>query len=278
MNMYSGQIIAAPPTLVAAERRRPLAPAKPNRYLLLIGPASLLLCWSFLSAAGWLDPRTLPAPWTAVSTGADLLREGQIQEKLAVSLARVATGFTLGGAAGLLLALLSALSPLGLYLIDGVVQLKRGVPVLAAIAFLLIWSGTTEPVTAAAIALAAFSPIYLLTHNALRTVDIRYVELAETLNLSRAQFIKAIVLPGALAGFVRGLRFGAAAAWLVLAAAEQVDAAGGIGDMLALASNDVQPDVIMVGLGIYGLLGLATDYGLRGFEQLLLASRRSFGQ
>ena len=28
----------------------------------LLGPALLLLYWTVLSATGWLDPRTLPAP------------------------------------------------------------------------------------------------------------------------------------------------------------------------------------------------------------------------
>ena len=51
-------------------------------------------------------------------------------------------------------------------------------------------------------------PIYIHTHNGLRTIDARYVELAQTVGLSRRGFIRRVVLPGALPGFLLGLWHG----------------------------------------------------------------------
>jgi sulfonate transport system permease protein len=238
----------------------------------------LLLYWGVLSATGWLDPRTLPAPWTAITTGAELLGEGRLQANLAVSAARAAGGLLAGGVAGVLLAFLSGLTLLGGYVIDGVVQLKRGIPILAIIPFMVLWFGIGEPMKVAVIAVAAFFPIYIQTHSALRAIDLRYVELAETLGLNRWQFLRTIVIPGALPGFLLGLRFGATAAWLALVVVEQLNATSGIGYMVTLARNYAQTDVMLVGLVVYALLGFGTDSAIRWSERRLLTWRRTLGR
>jgi sulfonate transport system permease protein len=278
MNAHSGEILPAPPLTAPVRPRRPLGPGIPNRHGHLLGPGLLLLYWAVLSATGWLDPRTLPAPWTAVIAGADLVREGRLQTNLAVSAARAASGLLVGGSAGVLLAFLSGLSLLGGYVVDGIVQLKRGIPILALIPFMVLWFGIGEPMKVGIIAVAAFFPIYIQTHSALRAIDVRYVELAETLGLSRAQFLARIVVPGALPGFLLGLRFGATAAWLALVVVEQLNATSGIGYMVTLARNYAQTDVMLVGLVVYALLGFGTDYAIRWLERRLLSWRRTLGR
>ena len=278
MNAISGDILPAPPSLAPLAQRTPLGPGIPSRNGHLLGPGLLLLYWAVLSATGWLDPRTLPAPWTAITTGADLVREGRLQSNLVVSAARAASGLLVGGTAGVLLAFLSGLSLLGGYVIDGIVQLKRGIPILAVIPFMILWFGIGEPMKVAVIAVAAFFPIYIQTHSALRAIDLRYVELAETLGLSRWQFLRRIVIPGALPGFLLGLRFGATAAWLALVVVEQLNASSGIGYMVTLARNYAQTDVMLVGLVVYAILGFGSDALVRLIERRALRWRRTLGR
>ena len=54
----------------------------------MLGPALLLLYWSVLSVTGFLDPRVLPAPWTAISAGIELTREGRMDEMTVLAEAR----------------------------------------------------------------------------------------------------------------------------------------------------------------------------------------------
>ena len=77
-------------------------------------------------------------------------------------------------------------------------------------------------VTMTIISIAVFIPVYLNTHSALRGIETRYVELAETLRLSRASFVRQVILPGALPGFLLGLRFGVTNAWLALVVVEHL--------------------------------------------------------
>jgi sulfonate transport system permease protein len=248
------------------------------RWGALLGPALLLLYWTVLSVTGFLDPRILPAPWTAVTTAIDLIREGRLQEHLLISSGRALAGLALGTAAGVVLALVSGLSVLGGYVIDGLVQLKRGIPILALIPFMVLWLGIGEGMKISVIALAVFFPIYIQTHTALRAIDIRYVELAETLGLSRGDFLRRIVLPGALPGFLTGLRFAATSSWLALVVVEQLNATSGIGYMVTLARNYAQTDVMLVGLVVYAVLGFGSDALVRLVERRALRWRRSLGR
>jgi len=266
------------PSRPRLEPKQRLSPGTPARYGILLGPALLLLYWSVLSVTGWLDPRILPAPWTAITTAIDLIREGRLQENLAISAWRAMTGLAFGVAVGVALALLSGLSLLGGYVIDGLVQIKRGIPILALIPFMILWLGIGETMKITLIATAVFFPVYINTHNALRAIDIRHVELAETVRLSRWQFLRYIVVPGSLPGFLTGLRFGVTSSWLALVVVEQLNATSGIGYMVTLARNYAQTDVMLVGLVVYALLGFGSDALVRQLERSLLSWRRTLGR
>lgn len=272
------QAQVVPPARPKAAPQQRLSPGEPARFGVLLGPALLLLYWCVLSVTGWLDPRVLPAPWTAITTAIELIREGRLQENLAISAWRALTGLGFGVAVGVALALLSGLSLLGGYVIDGLVQIKRGIPILALIPFMILWLGIGETMKVTLIATAVFFPVYINTHNALRAIDIRNVELAETVRLSRWQFLRYVVVPGSLPGFLTGLRFGVTSSWLALVVVEQLNATSGIGYMVTLARNYAQTDVMLVGLVVYALLGFGSDALVRQLERRLLSWRRTLGR
>ena len=276
--MAALDVVPPPRAAEPAQGRRRLGLDSPARWGWVLGPALLLLYWSVGSATGWLDNRILPAPWTAVSTGVDLIREGRLQQNLMVSAGRAGLGLLVGLVTGVAFALVSGLTLMGGYLVDGVVQIKRGMPILALIPFMILWFGIGEYMKVTVIAVTVFFPIYIHTHSAIRAIDIKQVELAETLGLSRWAFIRHVVLPGALPGLLLGLRFGVTAAWLALVVVEQLNATSGIGYMVTLARNYAQSDVMLVGLVVYAALGLSSDAAVRLLERRALVWRRTLAR
>ncbi|MFE6357560.1 ABC transporter permease [Streptomyces rochei] len=269
---------AVAPTAVLRPRRpgrKRLGPGRPVPYGWAIGPLLLLALWAAGSGLGLVDARSLPAPWTIAGTAGDLIGNGKLQSHLATSAGRALLGLLFGVAAGLVLALVSGLSRLGEAVIDGPVQIKRAIPSLALIPLLILWFGIGETMKVITIALGVFVPIYIHTHNGLRTIDNRYAELAETVRLGRRAFVRHVVLPGTLPGFLLGMRFAVTAAWLALVVVEQVNATSGIGYMMELARTYGQTDVIIVGLVVYGLLGLVSDALVRVVERRTLTWRRT---
>ena len=256
-------------------RKRRLGLGRQIPFGLALGPLLLLAIWTIGSASGWIEPRVLSEPWTVVSTFQDLVSDGRLQDNLTVSLQRALIGLGIGVAAGLVLALLSGLSRLGEAIIDGPIQIKRSIPNLALIPLLILWFGIGEQMKIITIALGVMIPIYIHTHNGLRSIDSRYVELAQTSDLRRSAFIRSVVLPGALPGFLLGMRFAVTSAWLSLIVVEQVNATEGLGYMITLAKTYGQTDVIIVGLVVYAALGLVSDGIVRLVQRRALAWRRT---
>jgi len=256
-------------------RRRRLGPGRPIPLGWLIGPVVLVGLWCLGSATGWLDERTLSAPWTVVDTGKQLIADGKLQDNIVTSLHRAALGLFFGTVAGVVVAVVSGLSRVGESLIDGPVQIKRSIPTLALIPLLILWFGIGEQMKIITIALGVFIPVYIHTHNGLRTIDARYVELAETSDVTRAGFLRHVVLPGAMPGFLLGMRFAVTGALLALVVVEQFNATSGIGYMITLAKTYGQTDVIVVGLVVYGALGLLADGAVRLVQRRTLSWRRT---
>ncbi|MFF3578365.1 ABC transporter permease [Streptomyces mirabilis] len=260
---------------VRRRRRRGLAPGKRLPASRIVGPALFLALWAAASAAGQLDPGAIPAPWTVLKTAGHLWTDGTLPTDVRTSLERAGYGFALGLTAGVVLALAAGLSRIGEALIDGTVQLNRAIPTLGLIPLFILWLGIGETFKIAIIAIVVYIPIYLNLHAALSGIDHRYVELAEVQGLSRLQFVRQIVIPGALPGFFVGLRLGVTGSWLSLVVLEQINATSGLGYMMFQAQNYGQSDVILVGLLIYGVFGLLSDSAVRLVERRVLSWRRT---
>lgn len=255
--------------------RRRLGPGRRIPFGFWIGPLLLIGLWCLTSATGVLDPRTLSEPWTVVSTAGDLIESGRLQESLVASAVTAGLGLAIGVLAGTSLAIVAGLSRVGEAVVDGPVQIKRSIPSLALIPLLILWFGINEEFKVITIALGVAVPMYIHTHNGLRSIDSRYAELAETVDVRRAEFVRKVILPGALPGFLLGLRFGVTASLLGLVVVEQINTTAGIGHMITLASNYGQTEVIVVGLVVYAALGLVADGTVRIIERKALTWRRT---
>ncbi|MET7773541.1 ABC transporter permease [Nocardia sp. NPDC005366] len=267
-------------TKVLAQRKpagRRLGPGRPIPFGIAVGPVLLIAAWVIGSATGSLDADTLPAPWTVAETAGDLIADGRLQSNLLTSVQRAGWGLGIGVVVGLVLALIAGLSRFGEAVVDGPIQIKRSIPTLALIPLFIVWFGIGEEMKLIVITTSVAIPIYINTHAQLRSVDTRYVELAQTVGLSRWGFIRRVALPGSLPGFFTGLRLAVTIAWLALVVVEQVNATSGIGYLMTQARTYGQIDVIVVGLVIYGLLGLIGDIAVRATERRALSWRQTLG-
>jgi sulfonate transport system permease protein len=259
---------------VARSRRERVTLPRPLRRV--VGPVAVVVLWHVLSATGTLDERTLAAPLDVVRAGWDLTASGELPRHLLTSLQRVGTGLAFGVSVGLVLALLTGFSRLLDDLIDPVVQVGRSIPVLGLLPLVILWFGIGEQPKILLVAVGTAFPIYINTHAAIRGVDAKLVEAGRTVGLGRLGLVGDVVLPGALPGFLVGLRFAVTGAWLIMIIAEQINAREGIGFLMNEARAWYRTDIIVVGLVVYAVLGLLTDALIRGLERRLLAWRRGF--
>jgi sulfonate transport system permease protein len=269
--------VAAPTLLEHASFSVPRARTKrrSRQWLRILSPLSLLLLWQLASSSGWVSSHTLASPAQVAASLWTLISDGTLQQHLLVSLGRVVKGMTLAILIGSSLALLSGLSRFGEFAIDAPMQMLRTLPVLALIPFFIIWFGIGEVPKVALVAVAATFPIYLTLYAGIRGVDVKLVELAKVIGLSRGALIRHVILPAALPTALVGLRYALGVSWLILVAAEQVNASSGIGYLMNDARDFMRTDVMVVGLLIYAVLGLIVDILVRWLERRLLVWRPS---
>lgn len=239
-----------------------------------LSPLLALILWQVLSAVGLIAERTLPPPTKVLDTARGLIESGRLQEHLVVSLERVAWALLFGVSIGVVIALTAGLSRLADDLLDPLMQMFRTIPVLALVPLLILWFGIGETSKVIIVAIGVVFPVYLNTYAGIRAVDSKLVEVGTVVGLGRWGQIRHIVLPGALPGFLTGLRYSMGIAWLLLVISEQVNATSGVGFLMNDARALLRTDIIVVGIFIYAGAGLLSDAIVRTLERRLLSWRR----
>lgn len=240
-------------------------------------PAAILVIWEILAETGVLGATYAPAPTAIARTAADLWRQGVLGPDLEISLLhRAAVGLALGLSLGIVAGVLGGLLRSGEYLFNGIVQIFNTIPILAVLPVMIVWFGIEEPPKILIIAFGAFVPMYLNLFAAIRGVDQRLIEMARTTGAGRWRLVTRVLFPGALPGFLTGLRFSLAYSILGLVAAETLNANSGIGFLITNGQTYLQTNQVFVGLVIYSILGLLADQLVRALERVLLRWRPSY--
>ncbi|MEW5686959.1 MAG: ABC transporter permease subunit [Pseudomonadota bacterium] len=240
-----------------------------------LSPLLLLLAWELGSRTGVIPERILAAPSAVAETFWAMTVSGELPSNLAVSLLRALAGLSFGLVVGVTLALVAGLSRTGEAIVDPLMQIKRTIPALALTPLFIVWFGIGETPKITLIAVATVFPIYLNLFSGIRGVDARLVEAGRSFGLSQAELIRHVILPGALPGFLVGLRYALGVSLLVLVVAEQINASAGLGHLINNARDFMRTDIIVVCLLVYASLGLAADLLVRTLETRALAWRPS---
>lgn len=248
----------------------------PRSLQRLLGPALLLVAWHLLASLDLFDPRTTPAPLAVLRTATELATSGILLDNLLASLRLVAKGLALGLSVGLAAAIIAGLSRAGENIVDANMEILRAIPNFALLPILIAWFGIDDVSKVLLIALHVIVCIYINTYSAIRNVDAGLIEAARTFGVKRRELVTAVILPGALPGFLVGLRLALTGAWLSLIFAETINAPVGLGRMMSDAREYFRVDVIFVLLAVYALLGLLSLSCVRYLESRLLTWRRTF--
>jgi len=273
MGPMSTTSLAAPPATAPPRRRSRTGRSRLSFLRRWVSPVVIVALWQLLSSAGVIDERTMASPQQIASTAVDLVEQGTLGAATLVSLQRVGIGFAIGATVGLVFAVVAGLSRVGEDAVDPPLQMLRTLPHFGLIPLFIIWMGIGEAPKLALIAMGVAFPLYLNTLGGIRSIDRKTSEAAAAMGLTWPQRIRHVVIPGALPQTLVGLRQSLGIAWLSLIVAETISAHSGLGYMINHARDFLQTDVIVVGLAVYSLLGLATDAVVRYLEGRALAWR-----
>ncbi|MES2533117.1 MAG: ABC transporter permease subunit [Pseudomonadota bacterium] len=233
-------------------------------------PLVILGIWQYFSETGRLPAGILPAPSDVLRAAYQAAQRGELQRDILVSLRRVAIGFFTGATTGLLLGFLVGLSSLAHGLLDRSLQMVRTIPHLALVPLMILWFGIGEEPRVLLVALGSLFPVYINTMSGIRNVDPKLIELGRSYGLSAPALIVSVVLPGALAPILTGVRYALGVAWLTLVVGETIASRDGIGYMVQNARELLRTDVILLAIVLYAIAGWLADAITRRIEARLL--------
>jgi taurine transport system permease protein len=247
------------------------APVLRRIGLRIVGVAALLVIWWF--AADRTDnPTIIPSPgavWHQLiltSTTHDGTKGYQgytLLQHLLISLRRILLGSAIGVLVGLPLGLLMGTVAWIRIIVEPFVTFLRALPPLAYFSLLIIWFGIDEEPKIWLLAIAAMPPVAVAAAAATAAAPIGLVEAARALGARRLQVLSGVVLPAAVPEITTGIRIAVGIAYSSVVAAETVNGLPGIGGMVRDAQRYNQTDIVILGIIVIGLSGLAIDILLR---------------
>jgi taurine transport system permease protein len=280
MSGDNGQI-AVPMAPTVNGNLRPIRMPKISRSFLLSSLSIVILlgAWMLATEMGWANELFLPKPqavWAAfVKTLTRGYQGSTLLQHVGASLYRVLASFALACLAGIPLGVLMGVSRDARALLNPLIEFYRPLPPLGLYTLLVMWLGIGEASKLSLLFLAGLPGIVISTIQAVSSIDPVYVRAARTLGATRRALIFEIYLPAAGPQILSGMRISLGIIYTVLVAAEIVAASAGIGWMIWDAAKFLLSDIVIMGLIVLGLTGVALDFTMRLIGRLLMPWTRS---
>ncbi len=237
-------------------------------FTIALGTSILVLAfWEGIAAAGWLNPKFLPAPSVVMSAMMHMFETQNLAYNAWVSILRVWAAFLLAAVMAIPIGMLmSGYRGFGAAL-EPIVDFIRYLPVPAIVPLSIIWFGVGEETKIFLLWLGTFFQLVLLVQDDMRRVPHEYVEIAYTVGARPWNVLKDVAFRAMLPGLLDNLRITLGWCWTYLIVAEIVAADSGLGFVIWAARRYMKTPEVMAGVVLIGFIGLATDQLLRALHR-----------
>lgn len=236
------------------------------KFLALV---AVLLAWQLAALRGL--PEYVLSPVQIVRSVVEALGTRELYEHIAASLARSLPGFAIGAAAGALLGLAAGVARWFDRMLSPVVFLTYPVPKIVLLPIFMIWFGIGDLSKVLIIALACFYPVFINAYYGVRQTRTILVWSALGMGAGRWDVFRRVVLPSAAPMILASLRVSLALSFIVMFAAEMINARSGLGQLIRIAENSLRFDLMYVSLVTIAILGYTGDRLVRFAHSRLTA-------
>jgi taurine transport system permease protein len=236
--------------------------------------ALMFAAWVLVTSTGLANKLFLPAPGAVWDAFIRVLFRGYqgstLLEHVGVSLLRILAAFSAAVAIGVPMGVLMGVSGSARALLNPIIEFYRPLPPLGLYTLLVMWLGIGEESKFALLFLAGLPGIIITTTQAIWAIDPIYERAARGLGAGRWALLRNVWLPAAGPMILAGMRISLGFVYTVLVAAEIVAATAGIGWMIWDAAKFLLSDIVIMGLIVLGLTGVALDWAMRAISRLLM--------
>jgi len=223
--------------------------------------AVAMIIWSVLTYGHFVNPLLLPTPMDVARALMRMFSDATFLNDIGVSVYRVMLGFLFSVLLGVPLGILIGTFKSAEAFLEPINDFFRYIPVPAFLPLIILWIGLGNANQISTIFVGTFFQLVLMVADSVSRVAKELIEAGQTIygNNSRI-LILHVLIPSTAPDIYDNMRIAVGWAWSYLVLAEVVAANSGIGHTIVQAQRFVQTDVVIAGIIVVGLLGLALDY------------------
>jgi NitT/TauT family transport system permease protein len=210
-------------------------------------PIAVLGLWQ-LASGRWVDPFFVSRPTDVAVRLWEWLLDGTIVATAFETLLSAAYGFLLGGAAGILLALLLGRISWLDEIIRPFLTALYSLPRLALVPLFIIWLGIGTAMKITLTSVIVFFIVFYTTYAGVRDVPASLINLMRTMGASRLQIVTKVILPSAGVFMFTGLQVSVPYAVTGAVFGELVVGSTGLGWLLRRSQTNLDSTGVFAGL------------------------------
>jgi NitT/TauT family transport system permease protein len=234
------------------------------------GVVLFLIIWEYASNNGLINARWFPAPTLIVQAGLEEIQTEQFYASIAKSFNVFFWGFSLAVIIGIPLGLATGWFKRLNYALDPWINFFNALPRVALLPILVIMFGVLGPeATIAVVFLGAFISILIVTVMGVRTVDRRYLDVANSFNASQRRIFTSVVALATVPFIITGLRIGMARALIGVVTGELYawSRDGGLGSQIKVSSLALDIDRMLFFVFIFTVTGITGVQIIKAIER-----------
>jgi NitT/TauT family transport system permease protein len=222
-------------------------------YLALLG------LWEAVARAGIWPPYLFPGPLTVLETLLKGLQKGTFITAALVSLKRLAIGYGISLAVGLVMGLLIGRVKLLDETLGSLVLGMQALPSVCWLPLAILWFGLNERAIIFVVVLGALFSIILGVEAGVKNTPPLYLKAARNLGARGPALYAQVVLPAALPAIMSGLKQGWSFAWRSLMAGELLYFTLSLGNLLQTGRDLNDAAQVMAVMLLIVIVGVSID-------------------
>lgn len=216
--------------------------------------------WEVVARAGVFPHKLFPTIEEIAATFVRLTVMGILPHHAIETVVRLLAGFSLAAVFGVIIGVTMGRSRRAEDYLLPLVSVGAPIPGLAYAPLFLLWFGLGNVSAVLLVGFVAAFPIIFNSWTGVKAVKQIWLRSAQALGANDQRMFRHVILPGALPYILTGLRLGLAQAWRILVAVEMLAAVPwGLGWMIFGAREFLNTDVMMSGVAVIAIIGLALE-------------------
>jgi len=220
----------------------------------------LLAVYEAFARSGMFSPALMPPLEDVVRTLWRMILNGSILMHASATLTRVLIGFGLAVAIAVPLGIWMGRSQRVERFFLPLVTALMPIPSLAWVPIFILWCGIGNMVAILVVFYAALFPLILNTWTGVRSVNPLWLRAAGAMGAKEQSIFWKVIMPGASAFIITGMRQSFIRAWIAVVGAEMLASSDyGLGWVIFDAKEFLNADVMLASVAVIGLIGFVFE-------------------